>query len=110
MDAFAVLPDNERSGQSQGAASLGVLTLALLTAASGDIEAALNLGRAAGALRPPLDVDQPAFAALLTELSGFDPDALIRARVLRRYQGLYSSLTCYADVAGGSFAPPNLSG
>jgi hypothetical protein len=73
VDAFAVLPDNERSGQSQGAASLGVLTLALLTAASGDIEAALNLGRAAGALRPPLDVDQPAFAALLTELSGFIP-------------------------------------
>ena len=30
MDAFAVLPDTERSGQSQGAASLAVLTLALL--------------------------------------------------------------------------------
>jgi hypothetical protein len=73
VDAFAVLPDNERSGQSQGAASLGVLTLALLTAASGDIEAALNLGRAAGALRPPLDVDQAAFAALLTELSDWIP-------------------------------------
>jgi hypothetical protein len=69
VDSFAVLPDNERSGQSQGTASLAVLTLALLTAASGETEVALNLARAAGALRPPLDVDQAAFGALLTELS-----------------------------------------
>lgn len=73
VDAFAVLPDSERTGQSQGAASLAVLTLAVLTAAAGDIESALNLGRAAGALRPPLDVDQAAFGALLKELSEWIP-------------------------------------
>jgi hypothetical protein len=69
VDAFAVLPDHERTGQSQGIASLAVLTLALLTAASGDTGSALSLARAAGALRPPLDVDQAAFGALLKELS-----------------------------------------
>jgi hypothetical protein len=73
VDAFAVLPDSERSGQSQGIASLAVLTLALLTAASGDTGSALNLARAAGALRPPLDVDQAAFGALLKELSEWIP-------------------------------------
>jgi hypothetical protein len=73
VDAFAVLPDNERSGQSQGIASLAVLTLALYTAASGDTGPALNLARAAGALRPPLDVDQSAFGALLQELSEWIP-------------------------------------
>jgi hypothetical protein len=73
VDSFAVLPDNERSGQSQGIASLAVLTLALLTAASGDTGSALNLARAAGALRPPLDVDQAAFGALLQELSEWIP-------------------------------------
>jgi hypothetical protein len=73
VDAFAVLPDSERSGQSQGIASLAVLTLALLTAASGATQPALNLARAAGALRPPLDVDQAAFGALLKELSEWIP-------------------------------------
>ncbi len=73
VDAFAVLPDTERSGQSQGVASLAVLTLALVTAASGTTESGLNLARAAGALRPPLDVDQAAFGALLKELSEWIP-------------------------------------
>ncbi len=69
VDAFAALPDHERTGQSQGAGSLAVLALALVTGAIGDTEAAADVARSAMALRPPLDVDQSAFGALMNELA-----------------------------------------
>jgi hypothetical protein len=67
--AFAAVPDAERSGQNQGAACLAVVILALVTAAAGDRAVAGYLSGTALALRPPLDVDQVAFGALMNELS-----------------------------------------
>jgi hypothetical protein len=76
VGAFASLPDRDRSGRTQGAAVLAVLTLALVTAASGDIAPARTLAGVAQAIRSPLDVDDAAFGALLAELSAWcDPPA-----------------------------------
>ncbi len=70
VDAFGRLADERRSGRTQGAALLAVLTLALVTARSGDPAAAVSLAAAASALRSPLDVDDAAFTALLAEIRG----------------------------------------
>ena len=76
VDAFGSLPDRDRNGRTQGAAVLAVLTLALVTAASGDHATARTLAAVARATRSPLDVDDVAFGALLAELSVWsDPPA-----------------------------------
>ena len=76
VDAFGRLPDERRSGQTQGAALLAVLTLALVSASTGDPVASASLALAARAMRSPLDVDDAAFAALLSELEGSDVPAV----------------------------------
>ena len=110
VDAFAVLPDNERSGQSQGTASLAVLTLALLTAASGDTDAALNLGPGGGSTASAPRRRPGRLRRTLDRAVRMDPDALSLPAYWAAYQGLYSSCTCYADVAVGSSVPPSVSG
>jgi len=73
---FGSLPDEQRTGRTQGAALLALVTLALVTAVSGDREAAQVLAEAAQAVRSPLDLDEAAFAALLGELGELSsPDA-----------------------------------
>jgi hypothetical protein len=72
MEGFAAIPEHRRSGSTQGAAVLAVITQALLAASSGDIERARVLSTAARAVVTPLDLDEAAFAALLAEV-----DALI---------------------------------
>ena len=47
MESFAAVPEHERSGRTQGAAILGVVTHALVTASSGDLHAARVLVSAA---------------------------------------------------------------
>ena len=76
VDAFGRLPDERRSGRTQGAALLAVLTLALVSASTGDPVASASLALAARAMRSPLDVDDAAFAALLSELEGTDVPAV----------------------------------
>lgn len=68
IEAFALLPDHRRSGRTQGDATLAVLTFALVTAESGYIDAAQALGAVCRAIRTPVDVDDVAFAALMTQL------------------------------------------
>jgi hypothetical protein len=68
VDAFGRLADDRRSGRTLGAALQAVLTLALVSASAGDLVRATSLAGAARAVRVPLDVDDAAFGALLTEL------------------------------------------
>ncbi|HTU37571.1 MAG TPA: hypothetical protein VMF35_06105 [Acidimicrobiales bacterium] len=68
MEAFSRIPDHDRTGTTQGGAIMAVLMLALLAAASGDVHGARVLGTAARAVRTPLDIDDAAFTALLSEL------------------------------------------
>ncbi len=68
LEAFARLPDHGRSGRTQGAAILAVLTRALVAASSGDLHGAQILSTAARAVRSPLDVDEAAFSALLGQI------------------------------------------
>jgi len=74
VDAFGLLSDHVRSGRTQGHAILAVLTLALATAASGDLATARALTAAARAVRTSLDVDEAAFTALVGELSSCGVD------------------------------------
>ncbi len=76
VDAFGRLADERRSGRTQGVALLAVLTLALVSARNGDREVSASLASAATAMRSPLDVDDAAFAALLSELEGTDGRAV----------------------------------
>lgn len=62
------LPDHQRSGRTQGDATLAVLTLALVTVEWGDVDGAQALAAVARAVRSPVDVDDVAFAALMTQL------------------------------------------
>lgn len=70
VETFARMPDHQRNGSTQGGALLAVLTLALAAAASGDANTARTLAEAARAARIPLDLDDPAFAALLAQIEG----------------------------------------
>ncbi len=70
VDAFGRLADERRSGRTQGSALQAVLTLALVSARSGDSATAGSLAAAARAVRSPLDVDDAAFTALLSEIDG----------------------------------------
>jgi hypothetical protein len=65
---FAALPDERRSGQTQAAAVLALVTLGLASAASGDLATAEALGDAARATRRPFDLDEAAFGVLVAEL------------------------------------------
>jgi hypothetical protein len=68
VDGFARMPDHHRNGSTQGGALLALLTLALAIATSGDADTARVLAEAARAVRIPMDLDEPAFVALLTQL------------------------------------------
>jgi hypothetical protein len=65
---FARLPDHQRSGRTQGAAILTVVTVALAEALSGDLNEAQVLGTAARAVWTSLDTDEAAFTALIGEV------------------------------------------
>ena len=69
VQTFGSMPDHERSGRTQGAAILALVTLALVTAASGDLATARLLGGAARAVWTPLDIDEAAYTSLMAELS-----------------------------------------
>ena len=69
MEAFAALPDHDRTGRTVGAAILGVLTHALVAASSGEVRVAQDLCSAARAVRTPLDIDDAAFAALIGQVN-----------------------------------------
>jgi hypothetical protein len=68
VEGFAQMPDHQRNGGTQGAALLALLTLALAMASNADPATARWLVEAARAVRVPLDLDEPAFAALLTQV------------------------------------------
>jgi hypothetical protein len=70
MEGFAAVPEHERSGRTQGAAILGVVTHALVAASSGDLHAARVLVSAARAVVAPIDLDEAAFTALLAQVEG----------------------------------------
>jgi hypothetical protein len=72
VEAFGRLADERRSGRTQGAAVLAIVTLALVTEMTGDPAVSASLVAAARALRSPLDVDDAAFGALLSEAEGVD--------------------------------------
>jgi len=69
VGAFAALPDERRTGRTQAAAMLALMTLSLACAASGDPGMASALTDAARATRSPLDLDEAAFGALKSEVS-----------------------------------------
>jgi hypothetical protein len=75
VDAFGVLSDDRRSGRTQGAAVLALVTLALVSAQAGEPAVSTALTAAARAVRSPLDVDDAAFGALLSELERPDQRA-----------------------------------
>ena len=75
VDAFGRLADDRRSGRTQGAALLALVTLALASARTGETAISAALAAAARAVRSPLDIDDAAFAALLSELERPDPRA-----------------------------------
>ena len=64
------MPEHERSGRTQGAAILAVVTQALVAASSGDTHGRRVLCSAARAVVTPLDLDEAAFAALLARSTG----------------------------------------
>jgi hypothetical protein len=68
IEAFARIPDHDRTGRTQGGSILALATLALVAASSGDMHGAGVLGTVARAVRMPLDLDDAAFAALLAEI------------------------------------------
>ncbi len=70
MEGFGAVPEHERSGRTQGAAILAVVTHALVAASSGDTHAARVLSSAARAVVAPIDLDEAAFAALLSQVDG----------------------------------------
>jgi hypothetical protein len=77
---FGGMKDGSRTGRTQGAALLAVMTLALATAATGKNSRAKVLATTARALRVPMDVDDAAFRALVGELAELEqtvaaPDA-----------------------------------
>jgi hypothetical protein len=69
VESFAALPDERRTGRTQAAATLALVTLGLACAASGELVMAQALTDAARAARSPLDLDEAAFAALTSEVS-----------------------------------------
>jgi hypothetical protein len=69
VQAFGAMADRQRSGRTQGAAVLAVVTWALLTAASGDLATARMLGKAARAVTTSIDIDEASFSSLMAELS-----------------------------------------
>jgi hypothetical protein len=75
VDAFGRVADDRRSGRTQGAALLALITLTLATARTGEAAISAALAAAARAVRSPLDIDDAAFAALLSEVEGADPRA-----------------------------------
>jgi len=68
LELFARIPEHQRSGRTQGAAILAVVTHALVAASLGDIHGAQVLGTAARAVVTPLDLDEATFLALLAEV------------------------------------------
>jgi hypothetical protein len=70
VHAFGRLSDDKRSGRTQGSALLALLTLALISVRTGEADVSASLVAAARALRSPVDVDDAAFGALLSELEG----------------------------------------
>ena len=70
MEGFGAVPEHERSGRTQGAAILAVVTQALVAASAGDTHAARVLCSAARAVVAPIDLDEAAFAALLSQVDG----------------------------------------
>lgn len=68
LEVFASIPEHQRNGRTQGAATLAVVTRALVAASSGDLHGARVLSAAARAVVTPLDLDEAAFTALLAEL------------------------------------------
>ncbi len=68
VESFAQLPDHQRTGNTGGAALLAVVTLALASASCGEAAVAQALSLAARAARTSLEIDEAAFAALMTQL------------------------------------------
>jgi hypothetical protein len=68
LELFAAVPEHQRSGRTQGAATLAVVTHALVAACSGDVHGARVLSAAARAVVTPLDLDEAAFTSLLAEV------------------------------------------
>ena len=110
VDAFGRLADERRSGRTQGSALQAVLTLALVSARSGDSATAVSLAAAARAVRSPLDVDDAAFTALLSEIDGAVGPAALKRSEPSEQGRRRSSLPCYARVETRSPVGPSLAG
>jgi hypothetical protein len=68
MEAFAQMPDHDRTGRTQATAIMATLTQAIVAASSGDAQGAKLLSTVARGVRTPLDIDEASFAALTGQI------------------------------------------